>query len=202
VNRAYGQAAEWERRYTVGGHAGAVRTLLYWNRAHMGSYAAALAAAGPNPPDLTLSRSYRSKVGAGLSWDQELGAGLGGFARLGFNDGRTESWAYTEIDRTASAGLSLTGAAWHRRDDTVAVAVVLNGLAPEHRAYLAAGGDGFILGDGALDYGPEEIVEADYNWHLGLGLALTVDLQAVDHPGYNRARGPVLIPGVRLHAEF
>lgn len=200
--RAFGQAIEWEERYSAAGHPAVVRLLTYWNRAHMGSYAEAVRAAGPGSPDVTLNRRYRSKAGAGLNWEQEVAAGLGAFARIGLNDGRNETWAFTEIDRTASAGLSLKGVAWDRPDDTLSAALVFNGLAREHRRYLAAGGYGFIIGDGSLYYGMEEILEANYDWKAAKWLALAADLQLVSHPGYNRARGPVAVLALRLHAEF
>ncbi len=202
LRKAFGQAFEWEERYKTADRPGALRALLYWNRAHMGSYAEALQTGGPNPPDVTLSRRYRSKAGAGLNWEQELATGLGAFVRVGFNDGHNETWAFTEIDRTASGGLSLKGAPWHRPDDTLAIAVVANGLSSEHRRYLAAGGHGFIVGDGALSYGAEEILETNYDWKAARWLALAADLQFVAHPGYNRDRGPVAIFALRLHAEF
>lgn len=200
IDRAFGQAFEWEERYKAGSRAGALRALAFWNRAHMGLYEAALE--GPAPPDITLSRQYRSKAGAGLSWDQELADGLGAFARAGFDDGRTETWAYTEIDRTVSAGLSLSGNAWGRGADTVGVAGVANGLSAEHRAYLAAGGYGFIIGDGRLNYRPEEILETYYSWKALRWLALSLDYQFIQNPGYNRDRGPVNVFAVRVHAEY
>ncbi len=200
--KAFGQVFEWERRSHIAGRPAALRALVYWNRAHMGSYTEALHSADPNTPDVTFSRRYRSKAGAGLSWEQEITVGLGAFARIGFNDGRNETWAFTEIDRTASAGLSLKGAAWNRPNDTFATAVVFNGLSPGHRRYLTAGGYGFIVGDGALRYGPEEILESNYEWKAATGLALAADLQLASHPGYNRARGPVAIFALRLHSEF
>ena len=200
--KAVGQAWEWEERYQSAGRPAALRALIFWNRAHMGSYDAALQSAGPKSPDVTLSRRYRSKAGAGLNWEQELADGLGAFARVGFNDGRNETWAFTEIDRTASAGLSLKGAAWSRPADTFTLAAVVNGLSAGHRNYLAAGGYGFIVGDGALRYGTEEILETNYDWKMTRWLALAPDVQLVAHPGYNRDRGPVAIFAFRLHAEF
>lgn len=202
VGRAWGQAFEWEERYTVGEHAGALRILGYWNRAHMGSYLAALQEPPGQVPDVTLSRLYRSKVGAGLNWEQELAAGLGAFARAGWNDGRTESWAFTEIDRTISAGLSIKGTLWGRANDTVAVAALANELSEDHRRYLAAGGYGFIVGDGHLNYGPEEIIEACYDWKPVSWFAVALDLQFVRNPAYNRDRGPVPVAAVRTHFEF
>ena len=202
LTKALGQVLEWEERHDLAGRPAVLRTLIFWNHAHMGNYAEALQSAGPNPPDVTLSRRYRSKIGAGLNWEQALADGVGAFGRIGFNDGRNETWAFTEIDRTASAGLSLKGSAWNRPNDTLVLGVLVNGLSFEHRRYLEAGGYGFIVGDGALNYGAEEIFEANYNWKVFRFLALATDLQLVAHPGYNRDRGPVAVFALRLHAEF
>lgn len=200
IDRAHGQALEGEERYLAGGHAGALRALVFWNRAHMGSYQAALG--GPSPPDVTQSRQYRSKAGAGLNWEQEVAGGLGLFARAGFDDGSTETWAYTEIDRTASFGFSVAGGRWGRADDSIGVAGVANGLSSLHREYLAAGGYGFIVGDGRLSYRPEEILESYYSCRPSKWLTVALDYQLVGNPGYNRDRGPVNVLAVRVHADY
>jgi high affinity Mn2+ porin len=198
--RSEGQILQWDWRYTWDGHAGTLRPFVYWNRADMGNFTDALGQ--PGVPDIIRTRAERSKAGAGLSWDQELGADLGIFSRLSWNDGHAETWAFTEIDRSAAAGLSLKGAAWNRPQDTVALAGVANGLSSSHRAYLAAGGVGMILGDGALSYAPEEVVEAYYDVQVCRWLWVTPDYQYVEHPGYNSARGGVAIYAVRAHVEF
>ena len=199
VSKALGQIFEWEERYTFAGHAGALRPFVYWNRADMGSYAAASRLAAP---DVTLTRAYRAKVGAGLNWEQEVAKDIGVFARAGFNDGRNETWAFTEIDRTLSAGMSVKGARWGRAGDTFGAAVLAHGLAGDHRRYLAAGGVGFIVGDGRLAYAPEGIFETYYDWKPVAWLALAADYQFVDHPAYNRARGPVSVFAVRAHVAY
>lgn len=66
---------------------------------------------------------------------------------------------------------------------------------------LAAGGLGFILGDGALRYGPETVIEAYYAMYVKAGWTVTGDYQRVANPGYNRDRGPVSIASLRLHWE-
>ena len=157
---------------------------------------------GPTGPDVMLSRAYRSKAGAGVSWEQEIADGFGIFSRAGFNDGRNETWAFTEIDRTLSAGVTARGNQWSRANDTLGFAVVANGLSGEHRRYLAAGGYGFIVGDGRLSYAPEEILETYYNCKPIGWLALTADAQFIAHPAYNRDRGPLTAFAVRAHAEF
>jgi high affinity Mn2+ porin len=202
VRQAHGQILEFDRRYSLGDLSGSLRPFLYWNQAHMGNYADALAS--PEIADaLVASRAYRSKVGFGMSWDQALTKDLGAFVRLSWDDGRTESFAYTEVDRSAAAGLSSSGGAWGRKDDTLGIAAVVNGIVPGHQAYLAAGGtQGLILGDGALDYGPEEILEAYYSLQPLRWLSLSPDFQFVAHPGYNRSRGPVPVYSLRVHLEF
>ena len=199
LGKALGQAFEWEERYTLAGHPGAVRALAYWNRAHMGNYAIAVQS---RAPDVTLSRAYRSKAGLGLNWQQELAPDFGVFARAGFNDGHAETWAFTEIDRTLSVGASLKGTRWGRTADTIGLALLGNGLSGEHRRYLAAGGYGFIVGDGHLSYKPEQIMETYYDWKPAPWLALALNYQFAAHPGYNAARGPASLFAVRTHVEF
>jgi high affinity Mn2+ porin len=199
--KANGQFLEWEGRYSLAEHPGKLRLLAYLNRAHMGDYREALDQMPVNP-DVTLTRAYRYKYGFGLSWEQELTKDLGLFARLGWDDGHTESWAFTAIDRLGEVGLLLKGRCWCRPNDAVGVAFDANGIARDHRDYLAAGGLDFIIGDGRLRYGPEEIFETFYNFAVIKGIYATGDFQEVNHPAYNRDRGPVAIGSVRVHIEF
>lgn len=202
VQEANGQILQIDRHYTVRDLAGTVRPFVFWNRARMGNYSDAIAY-----PDITNAlfetRAYRSKVGFGISWDQQLTQDLGTFVRLSWDDGRTESFAFTEVDRSLVAGLSADGSHWGRKGDTVGLAAGANGISPSHQAYLAAGGtQGLFLGDGALNYGPEEILEAYYRLQATKWLSISPDFQYVDHPGYNRDRGPVPIYALRVHVEF
>ena len=201
VGRARGDEVEAEWRYARGDHPGKLRLLSYVNQSHAGSYSAALSLS-PAAPDVTQTRDYRTKYGFGLNLEQAITTDLGLFARAGWNNGTTETWAFTEIDRTLSAGLSLAGTQWGRAGDHVGLAMVINGLSPEHRQYLAAGGLGFIIGDGALNYAPEQIVETYYAFHFWRYWTLTTDIQGVKNPAYNADRGPVLILGERVHLEF
>jgi high affinity Mn2+ porin len=203
VPRALGQVVEFEQRWKIDDHPGAVRPLAYLNMAHMGNYHQAVANPGLLGPDITLSRTYSVKYGFGLSGEQEIADGIGVFGRLGWNDGRTETWAFTEIDRSASIGLSFNGKRWHRPDDVFGVAGVINGLSKEHRAYLGDGGLGFIIGDGQLPhYAPEQILEAYYLWKVADHVFVTPDAQLINHPAYNADRGPVFVWGLRVHVEF
>jgi high affinity Mn2+ porin len=200
--KAHGQVWELEYRYTLMERPGKVRGMFYLNRADMGNYRQALQLSPVNP-DVTQTRTYDSrKYGFGLNLEQELSDDVGAFARLGWNDGHTETWAFTEIDSTASFGLTRKGTRWSRPDDVLGCAVVVNGLSSAHRDYLAAGGLGFIIGDGRLSYSPETIIESYYSLQLKKGFAVTSDLQLVFNPADNRDRGPVAIGTVRVHAEF
>lgn len=200
VRDAHGQILQYDLRYAAGSlGAGTVRPFVYWNRANMGDYAAANALAAP---DISASRRDRAKWGAGVSWDQAIGEAGGVFARASWNDGATEDMAFSEIDRSLALGAAWKGAAWHRKNDTLALAVVENGLSSPHRQYLERGGIGFLLGDGALHYGDEQIVEAYYACQVIDHLTLGPDWQYLEHPGDNRDRGGVSVYAVRAHVEF
>jgi len=201
IGRARADQAELEWRYARDVHPGKLRFLSYVNQSHAGEYSSALNLSPVNP-QIGDTRDYRTKYGFGLNLEQAITSDLGLFSRAGWNNGTTETWAFTEIDRTVSAGLLLAGTHWGRQEDRVGLAFVANGLSSEHRQYLAAGGLGFILGDGALNYAPEQIVETYYAFHFWRYWTLTTDLQGVKNPGYNADRGPVLILAERVHVEF
>lgn len=199
LDHAGSGTVEIEHRHHWGERAGAVRLLGYLTQAKMGNYNEALAR--PDH-DIAATREYRTRVGFGLNFEQELTPHLGTFARLGWNNGQVESWMFTEVDATATVGLSLNGASWHRPDDTVGLGFALNDLSTSHRAYLAAGGEGIIIGDGALRPGLEEILELYYNCAVRSWLHLTADFQAIQHPGFNRDRGPVYLLSGRVRLNF
>jgi high affinity Mn2+ porin len=167
----------------------------------MGSYQETL----NNPSlgeDIALTGAYRNKYGFGINLEQEIRKNLGAFARLGWSDGKNQTYEFTDVDRTATAGLSLKGAWWLRPVDTVGLAVAVNGISAAHRQYLAAGGLGITVGDGALDYLSEGIVEAYYNCQIAKHFHLTPDYQFAQNPAYNHARGPANLFALRLHTEF
>jgi high affinity Mn2+ porin len=185
---------------------GVLRILTYLNHANMGSYEQAieefLHGQTSTPNIIATRRQGRHKYGFDLNFEQEVAPNIDVFGRLGWSDGRNESFAYTECDRTLELGAFSSGARWRRRNDRAGVVFVANGIVAAHREYLALGGLGFLLGDGGLTYGPEKIEEAFYTVHVWRGFFVAADLQHVDNPGYNMARGPVLVPGMRLHVDF
>ena len=198
----HGQVLEGEFRWSLQERPGVVRLLAYVNNARMGNYRETIdePAAGM---DVTRTRqSGRAKYGAGLSAEQELTREIGIFLRAGWDDGKTESFAFTEIDRTLTPGVSVKGALWGRPEDILGMAYVLNGLSADHRAYLARGGIGFIIGDGQLHYGFEQIFETYYALKIMGSLTLSGAYQLVENPAYNRDRGPANIASLRVHVEF
>jgi high affinity Mn2+ porin len=183
-----------------------LRLLAFQNHARMGNYREALARfnAGLDPqPMLENTRRFgRMKYGFGINAEQELPHNLRAFLRLGWNEGNNESYAYAEVNSTVATGADLGGAAWNRKLDRVGAAVVTNGISADHQAYLRNGGLGFQLGDGNLKYGRETIFEVYYTAHLWRGVFVSADFQRIWNPGYNRDRGPVLVPGLRLHVDY
>jgi carbohydrate-selective porin OprB len=142
------------------------------------------------------------KYGFGLNVEQPLNNHVSVYGRLGWNNGRTESFAYTEVDNTASVGATVKGDLWGRAQDKFGVAFVSNGISAEHARYLALGGQGFLLGDGGLNYRREDIVESFYTAQITRGVTFGPDVQFINNPGYNHDRGPVFVAGFRLHLEF
>jgi high affinity Mn2+ porin len=194
-----------------------VRLLAFENHANMGDYRAAVARYLANQDSRPIIENTRAqstvKYGFGVNAEQELPHDLRVFLRLGWNEGRHESYAYTEVNSTFSAGADLAGGLWHRALDKIGAALVTNGISADHQNYLRYGGIGILLGDNpsypagapagnALRYGRETIFEAYYNAHLWRGVFLAGDIQRIWNPGYNRDRGPVLVPGVRLHIDY
>ena len=142
------------------------------------------------------------KYGFGINFEQPLTRSLGLFGRWGWNEGQHESYAYTEDDETVVIGMGGSGGAWHRRVDRIGLLSSPTAFREIISEYLALGGLGFLLGDGRLNYGREDIEEAYYTVHLWRGIYPSFDLQHINNPGYNRDRGPVLVPSLRLHLEF
>lgn len=174
---------------------------VFYNKARMGSYETAIKSMIVNP-DITLSRQYgRDKKGIYAVIDNHFG-NISNFVRASYNDGKNETWAFTEIDRSIATGLSFNGNIWKRANDVFAVAAVVNGLSKDHKNYLAAGGYGFLIGDGKLKYGSENIIEAYYSFNAFKGFFISPDYQFVSHPAYNKDRGPVSIAALRVHYQL
>lgn len=181
-----------------------LRALGFLNHAEMGSYPAAVAGfvSGIDPtPNLAAHISPGRSYGFGLNGETVLPKSIRLFGRLGWNKGDKELFQFAEADRTVSLGADFDGRAWSQPKHRVGVAMAINGLVADHRRYLELGGQSYLLGDEGLTYGHEKVLEAYYNVPFGHGLFGALDVQRVWNPGYNQNRGPVLIFGIRLHAE-
>lgn len=201
----YGDQVEIEHAHEIFGQQGKLRLLAFRNHTKMSRYEDALELASQTSavPDINLVRtSDQVKYGVGLNLEQAINEDVGVFMRAMWADGRTETYAFTEIDRSLSGGALIKGNTWRRPEDTIGIAFAVNALSKPHQDYLAAGGLGFFLGDGKLNYSTENIIEAFYNLKLTSHAWLSVDYQHIDNPGYNADRGPVNFGGLRLHTEF
>lgn len=196
---------EAERRFNALGHPGRVRALAFVDHARIGRYdeAVALALGSGSTPDTALVRRTGNKAGYGVNLEQAVTDDVGVFARLSANNGRFETFDFTDINRSASAGLSVRGARWGRAQDTVGIAGAFNALSSAARAYFAAGGMGPLIGDGQLPhYAQERILEGYYAMQVTPALTIAADVQSIANPAYNADRGPVRVYGTRLHTQF
>ncbi|MFP5040862.1 carbohydrate porin [Parasediminibacterium sp. JCM 36343] len=181
-----------------------LRAGFYSNHAHMGNYALSVANGTQNnmAPDIDSSREYgRAKNGYYGTLESHWGK-IHHFIKHSWNDGKNETWAFTEIDNSIATGFQFDGSIWKRKKDVLGIAFASNGISNNHRQYLANGGYGFIIGDGGLNYAHEKIVEAYYSFPLVGHITATADYQYVTNPAYNKDRGPVQLVAVRLHLSL
>jgi hypothetical protein len=204
ITKYYGDVVEFEAPYRLAGRPAIVRALAFHNRVFDGSFRDALAfgAASGLVPDVQAVRNAQSKAGFGVGTQVEVTKDVGAYLRAGWNDGRTQAYMFTEIDRSLATGAVVKGTQWGRPDDTMGIAGYVNGLSRAHRDYLGAGGLTFFLGDGRLNYGTERIFETYYNVALGRRFWFALDYQRIANPGYNRDRGPADFFGFRMHTEL
>jgi high affinity Mn2+ porin len=209
IGRQFQVVSEGEARYRLFGQDSKIKLLGFMTRAKLGTFSQLEQFYSDNPGDAgniitaEVARHLRNKFGGEINLEQPITADLGAFVRASLNDGRTESYDFTDITRSVSGGLSLAGTAWGRKDDTVGTAFVVNNISHALKDYLADGFLGILVGDGKLtNAGPEQIWESYYSFAVRPGVEVTADYQLVNHPAYNVDRGPVSILGARLHVQF
>ena len=201
----FGDQLELEHGHTLAGQPGRLRVLVFHDRTRLARFDAALALARRTggTPDINAVRDrVQDKWGWGLGLEQALSPHIGLFARWSTADGQTETDAFTEIDRSLSGGLLIEGAAWQRAGDSLGLGFAHNEISRARRAYLAAGGISFFIGDGALRYRPEQVLEAFYKLQVVKGVTVSLNGQRILNPAYNADRGPVNLIATRLHLEF
>jgi high affinity Mn2+ porin len=208
ISKGQGLTFEAEHKHTIKKRDGSIRLLGYRNKSLASSYQGVINQfqSTGNVEDLNVyaSDQYKGvKYGFGLNMDQEISNDIGFFSRIGWNNGKTATWAFAEIDQTASAGIKIAGTKWKRPQDNFGIAGVVNGISKTHQEYMRLGGYGFMIGDGKLlRYDNEEIIEVFYSARIANSLFLTGDYQFVKNPAYNKDRGPIHIFALRVHFEF
>jgi high affinity Mn2+ porin len=204
--------AEWERRWKIDKHPGALRLMAWLNEQTMASYDVATPLLLANPPspstpagtEITIPAAAfadRFKYGFGINWEQEIAKDVGLFSRIGWNDGQEAANTYTDVNWSTSLGVAVKGAEWHRPEDVVGLCGVVSGASAQQIQFLKAGGTGILNGDGNLTYGSEKVLEGYYDFPVGKGCRIAFDYQFVADPAFNADRGPVNIFAVRLHWE-
>jgi high affinity Mn2+ porin len=208
LDSSFGQfqlVGEIEQRFTLWDQPGAIKVTGFLSCGRAGEFAAAIALSQATgmPADINAVRSYTTRPGISVNWQQQVTDSVGVFARAGWADGNIEPWDFTDIDRTVSAGVSLNGKSWGRPDDTIGIAGAVNGISEVHEQFLNDGGLGILVGDGMLPRpGPEQIIETYYSYSLTASMRLTADYQFINNPAYNTDRGPVNVFSGRVHWQF
>ena len=212
--RSWAMMAEFQRHYRVDAHPGTIRLLTWLDEANFASYKLATVLLLANPPSLNTvsqgsgvtipdsSRAFHHKYGFGLNWEQEVAKNIGLFSRLGWTPGHYDTWTFTDVDWTASLGVSVKGETWHRPGDACGAAFILSGASADNQAFLKAGGTDMLDGDGNLNYSPERAIETYYDFKIWKTIHATLDFQFDTNPAFNRDRGPVSIFGARAHWEL
>lgn len=209
IFKHYGDQIEIEHEHKFFGRTGRVRVLGWRDRAKLASFSDALTWLKANPgnytgPDalLAVRGSEKNKYGLGVNIEQEINDNTGFFMRVMQTDGRTETYAFTEVDGSLSTGMAIRGNAWGRADDGMGLSLMRNVLSNDRRRFLEAGGISFFIGDGALNYRPEDIFEGYYTVKMHKGAWFTVDYQRMQNPAFNADRGPIDVYALRFHSEF
>jgi high affinity Mn2+ porin len=196
---------EIEERHELWGQPGKIKVTGFLSRGRAGSFRDAinLAVMTSSPANINAVRTYTNRPGVSVNLEQQVSDTVGVFARAGWADGNVEPWDFTDIDRTFSGGISITGKQWGRPEDTVGIAGAVNGISGIHQAFLNAGGLGILVGDGMLPNPRlEQIIEAYYSYAISSSTKVSVDYQFIANPAYNADRGPVNVFAARFHWQF
>jgi high affinity Mn2+ porin len=114
LSRARSENIEFELRKGLLPHGnGVVRLMSYINHANMGDYRVAIRqfeSGETAVPDIT-NHPFRTttKYGFGANLEQSLNGWLTAFGRFGWNEGKQESFAYTEVNQAVTSGIGANG---------------------------------------------------------------------------------------------
>lgn len=209
--KAHSETFEIEKKIRINNHTGKIRLLVFRTISRAVSYRDAINGMKNGDSSLVsiitgekVGNNFDGlKYGFSINFDQEISNDIGIFGRTSWNDGKTSIWAFTDVDESVSFGINIKGKKWNRSHDEFGLGIVVEGLSDDHRAYLNAGGNTFMLGDGKLtNYASEQIIETYYSLNLTSSLWISFDYQFAMNPGYNKDRGPVNVLGFRTHIEF
>lgn len=200
MTRAWQALFEVDRFFRINDRPGAIRMIYGASRARQSTWTELFA----NGFDTIIRNpnGYRVKHMVALNLEQELTDELGLFARASWNDGRTQTWAFTDMDRSISVGLQMIGQRWNRPGDTIGLASNVGWISAGRQRYLEAGGIGIITGDGRLNYRPEYALETYYDMRVAPGVNAALNYQFVANPAYNADRGPVHLLALRMRTAF
>lgn len=210
LSKAHSETIEVEKKWKIDGKPGVVRLLGFHTVSQAPTYLTTVAQVKLGDSNSIAVYSGQKawgiyggvKYGFGINMEQQISNAFSGFLKASWNDGKTATWAFTEIDNSISGGVQMLGTLWKRPNDNIGLAQVLNGISKDHQLFLKAGLNGFMIGDGNLNYGTESITELYYKASINKNFYLSADYQFVMNPAYNRDRGPVHVFAVRGHMEF
>lgn len=204
LTKDYSNQVELTRAHELWSQPGALRGLFYQQRAFMGSYQNANTLAqqtGTVPNVINVRQAATNSWGYGINAEQAINDDIGLFARWSWNPGTTETQTL-DISKSISGGVSVKGSYWKRPDDTLGIGYAVNGISSSQISYLQQGGMTAFIGDGALSYKSEQVLETYYSAKVYKDLYLSLDYQRIANPAYNSARGPINIFGIRAHIEI
>jgi len=199
--------AELEERFKPFGRPGQIKVGGWMHETYAANYQQALNLMASTPglaaTDAAATvRQGQAMFGYYVNLQQEIADDIGAFARWSWNDGQSETSAFTDISSSLSGGVSIRGARWGRADDIVGIAGAINFPSPQLASFLSQGGLGVLVGDGQLSYAPEQVAETYYAFQVSKGVVATADYQLIVNPAYNAARGPVNVFSGRLRLSF
>lgn len=201
ISQSFSALAEVSRQVTINKRAGIIRLTGFYNTANMGIYANANTL--PIRHIIVTRQNGTAKYGVGLNMQQELSNTISSFLRIGWNDGKTETWSFTEADQSLSLGIAANGKGWKRASDHMGIAFAINALSAEHKTYIERGGYGQNIGGSQQTYSPEMIGELYYSYKpLKKSLWLSGSYQLCVNPGYYSINGPLSFFSIRAHIEL
>jgi len=205
LTKDYVDQFEITHKHKIANLAGAVRGIGFLQHAYMSNYQDAILYAQKNSasgaPSIFNTRKMNTLFGYGFNAEQAINSDLGIFTRWSWNNNQSETETL-DIGRSLSIGTTLQGNQWSRSGDTYGLAWATNGISNSEVRYLQLGGQTMFIGDGAIQYKKEQILETYYSAKLFKDLFLTTDYQKITNPAYNSARGPINIISMRLHFEL